>query len=183
MFDVDEFLASCTVCLTEPEPRLAVRDLLTRTVSRASEVADALPPDRAGITLLHNAPDLTVIKVVWAPGMRLYPHDHRMWAAISIYGGYEDNAFYRRRPEGDGRLVESGGKRLAPGDVTLLGADTVHAVSNPMTSPTGAIHVYGGDFVNQPRSQWPTDDAVEQAYDHRAVMEVFAAANREWHAA
>src|SRR3954469_16075105 len=164
VFDVDDFLASCRACLDEPEPRLAVRDLLTRTMSRAGDVAAALPPERAGITLLHNTPELTVINVVWAPKMRLYPHDHRMWAAISIYGGYEDNAFYRRRPEGDGRLLESGGKRLGEGDVTLLGDDTVHAVSNPMTVPTGAIHVYGGDFVNQPRSQWPADDAAEQPY-------------------
>lgn len=26
--------------------------------------------------------ELTIIKVVWAPGMSFGPHDHRMWAAI-----------------------------------------------------------------------------------------------------
>ena len=28
--------------------------------------------------------------------MALNPHDHRMWAVIGMYGGQEDNAFYRR---------------------------------------------------------------------------------------
>ncbi|GMQ77487.1 MAG: hypothetical protein BMS9Abin01_2842 [Gammaproteobacteria bacterium] len=30
------------------------------------------------------------------PNMDLHPHDHRMWAVIEIYGGREDNKFYRR---------------------------------------------------------------------------------------
>ena len=180
MFDVDEFLAACTACLDEPEPRLAVRDLLTRTVSLGSEVADALPPDRAGITLLHNAPDLTVIKVVWAPGMRLYPHDHRMWAAIGIYTGREDNAFFRRDPDAAGRLVESGGKDIEAGDVLLLGDDAIHAVANPADRLTGAIHVYGGDFVNQPRSQWGPGPREERPHDMNLLRRQFADANRAW---
>ena len=43
--------------------------------------------------MLYSAPDLTVINVVWPPLFSLYPHDHRMWAAICIYRGREDNAF------------------------------------------------------------------------------------------
>ena len=44
--------------------------------------------------------------------MRLYPHDHRMWAAIGIYQGREDNAFYRRPGPEARTLLESGGKTL-----------------------------------------------------------------------
>ena len=40
--------------------------------------------------------ELTVLHVVWAPRMTIYPHDHRMWAAIGIYAGQEDNSFFRR---------------------------------------------------------------------------------------
>jgi hypothetical protein len=81
--------------------------------------------------------------------MTLYTHNHRMWAAIGTYGGQEDNTFYRRR---NGRLLSSGGKELHDQDVVLLGDDTIHAVHNPLRRYTGAIHVYGGDFVNTPRS-------------------------------
>ena len=50
----------------------------------------------AELTTLYVSDELTVLKLVWAPGMWLQPHDHRMWAAIGIYGGQEDNTFYRR---------------------------------------------------------------------------------------
>ena len=38
--------------------------------------------------------DLTILNVVWTPGMAVYPQDHRMWAVIGLYGGREDG----RRP-------------------------------------------------------------------------------------
>ena len=125
--------------------------------------------------MMHHTPELTVINVAWAPGMRIIPHDHRMWAAIGIYAGVEDNQFFRRQDQGG--LVESGGKRLETGDVAVLGARTIHAVNNPGDRLTGAIHVYGGDFVNQPRSQWGPGDAVERDYDMAEIEREFAHAN------
>ncbi len=92
---------------------------------------------------LYRSSALTVLRFVWPPAVELFPHDHRMWAAIGIYGGGEDNTFFRRVPEG---LVVSGGKQLRAGDVALLGADVIHAVANPSRAYTAAIHVYGGDY-------------------------------------
>lgn len=182
MFDVDEFVSDCRAAGAEGEPRRAVREVLARAVARPGEVGDALRPSEAGLTVLHTGPDLTVVHVVWAPGMRVDPHDHRMWAAIGIYSGREDNSFYRRtHADGDGRvLTESGGKRLAVGDVVLLGDDAIHAVYNPETRLTGAIHVYGGDFVNDPRSQWTPDLCEERPYGMEATRRHFAEANRAW---
>ena len=34
-----------------------------------------------------------------------------------------------------------------------------------VTSSPGAIHVYGGDFINQPRSQWGPGPLEERPYD------------------
>ena len=107
--------------------------------------------------------------------------DHRMWACVGIYSGRELNELYRRPAHGAG-LVRSGEKRLDEGDVLLLGADTVHAVTNPVDAPTGAIHVYGGDFVAQPRNQWLEPDLVEEPYDLDLVTQEFAAANAAWRA-
>jgi hypothetical protein len=45
---------------------------------------------------------------------------------------------------------------------------------------TAAIHVYGGDFVNQPRSQWLEPARVEAAYDLDRTRQVFADANAAW---
>jgi predicted metal-dependent enzyme (double-stranded beta helix superfamily) len=108
--------------------------------------------------------------------MRLVPHDHRMWALIGIYAGAEDNEFYRRGPNGE--LVESGGRRLNVGEVCHLGSSAIHAVENPTDRLTGAVHVYGGDFVNHPRSQWGPGDLVERPYDLADINRQFREANR-----
>ena len=182
MFDIDQFVVDCRTALGDGQPRGAVREVLERTVATPDQVAAALDPREGGFTLLHHAPDLTVLHVVWAPGMRIFPHDHRMWAAIGIYAGQEDNEFFRRAGP-DHTLTPSGGRELAVGDVVLLGDDTIHAVSNPLSQLTAAIHVYGGDFVNQPRSQWGPGAPVERPYDIDEARREFAAANEVWHAA
>jgi len=99
-----------------------------------------------------------------------------MWALIGIYGGVEDNQFFRRVP--DATIVETTGKRLETGDVASLGTETVHSVANPTNRITGAIHIYGGDFVHQPRSQWGPGDRVERPYDMADLTAQFRAANR-----
>jgi predicted metal-dependent enzyme (double-stranded beta helix superfamily) len=180
MFDLDQLVAECQVAVGEDEPRRAVKEVLARALERPDEVAEALAPSEGGLNIVHLAPDLTVIHVVWAPGMRLFPHDHRMWAAIGIYAGQEDNTFYRREGPGSRFLTESGGKSLAVGDVLLLGDDAIHAVENPVARLTGAIHVYGGDFVNQPRSQWGPGPVEERPYDIDDARRQFAEANAEW---
>ena len=175
MFEVDEFVADCIDASREAEARRAVREVLERAVARDSGVADALAPERAEIQRLHSSPELTVIKVVWAPGMTLQPHDHRMWAAIGIYTGGEDNTFYRRA---SGTIVESGGKSLRPGDVCQLGGDTIHSVTNPTAKFAGAIHVYGGDFFTQPRSEWDPETLEERPFDVAARLQQFEDENR-----
>lgn len=174
MFDVDEFIRHCQCALSENEPRRAIREVLSREVTASATVAASLEHDSAGINVLHRADDLTVLNVVWGPGMHLQPHDHRMWACIGIYAGQEDNAFFRR--DGD-TIVESGGKELHERDVLLLGDDAVHSVTNPLRSFTGAIHVYGGDFFAQGRSQWNPATALEEPYDFELTRRLFAASN------
>jgi predicted metal-dependent enzyme (double-stranded beta helix superfamily) len=176
MFETDSFLEDCVHAARDGEPHRAVKDLLQRSVSDPAGVAHALPPERSGITKLLVTPEVTVLHVVWAPGMSFGPHDHRMWAAIGIYTGGEDNSFYRR--QGD-TLTSSGGKRLEPRDVALLGDDTIHAVSNPTTQFAGAIHVYGGDLFATDRSEWRGDPYREQPYDSDYVLRYFEDANRE----
>jgi predicted metal-dependent enzyme (double-stranded beta helix superfamily) len=175
MLDLDTFIADCIAARAEREPRRAIKEVLARAVSQPNGVAATLPPERAEIVRLHVSSELTIIKVVWAPGMTLGPHDHRMWAAIGIYSGGEDNAFYRRAGTS---LVESGGKELRPTDVCVLGDDAVHAVTNPTTSFAGAIHVYGGDFFATERSEWIGSPYQEQPYDVERVLAYFAAANQ-----
>ena len=179
-FDLDELLVDCRAGLRESDPRRAIREVVEQAMTRPDAVGDALRPQQGGFTLLLHEPDLTVLHVVWAPGMRIYPHDHRMWATIGIYAGREDNAFYRRATDDRSTLVESGGKQLGVGDVVTLGDDTIHSVANTSGVLTAAIHVYGGDFVNQPRSQWGPGPVRERPYDVDQAQQEFADANRAW---
>jgi predicted metal-dependent enzyme (double-stranded beta helix superfamily) len=179
MVATDELVAGCMDAIAEQDPRRAVREVLEQAVT-SRRLVDAFGNPTAGLHVLYNAPDLTVINVVWPPLFSLYPHDHRMWAAICIYSGREDNAFYRRS---DKTIVSSGGKELVEGDVQLLGDDVIHAVHNPARSYTGAIHVYGGDFIDKPRSQWDPETLEEQPYDLESVRGEFETAEYRFKAA
>ena len=175
MFDLDHLIGACTAALGETNPRLAIKEILAEVVSDPSSVERALPPQRAELAPLFSSPDLTIVKVIWAPAMVLPPHDHRMWALIGIYGGKEDNSFFRRTPTG---LVASGGKQLSTSEVVLLGHDAVHSVTNPLRRAyTGAIHIYGGDFMNEPRSIWDPETMEEGPADGETVRRLFEEAN------
>lgn len=175
MFDVDTFIAECREAVAENEPRLAVRDVLGRALSNRSAVAAALPAERAELTPLYNSADLTIMKIVWAPGMRIPPHDHLMWACNGIYSGGERNHLFRRS---EGTIVESGGLDLGEGEIGLLGHDTIHSVTNMKSHEfTAAIHVYGGDYVSTRRSIWDSETLEEGPADGETIRMLFEEAN------
>lgn len=179
-FDTDQFLADCQEAAGEGDGRQAIADLLRRAMAQPGAVGEAFRPTEGGLEILLSSPTLTVAHVVWAPRMSLLPHDHRMWATIGVYAGREDNAFFRRSGPERRRITASGGTTIDTGDVVVLGDDTVHAVSNPATHLTGAIHVYGGDFLNQARSQWASEDAEERPWTKADTDRQFAEANAAW---
>jgi predicted metal-dependent enzyme (double-stranded beta helix superfamily) len=176
MFDVDNFVCDCVDTLDETDCRRAIREVLERAMVNPTDVASSLDHSEGGLNILFRSPQLTILNVVWAPHMSLQPHDHRMWAAIGIYAGQEDNTFFRRQPSG---LTRSGGKELRSSDVVVLGNSTIHGVSNPSHHYTGAVHIYGGDFVATPRSQWDPKTFEEQPYSLDGILSQFAAANAE----
>ena len=141
VFDLDDFLASCDEARAEPETRRAITELLRRTMADHTQVASVLDATPPGLTMLLEAPDLTVVHAVWAR-MSLPPHGHQMWAVIGIYGGQEDNTLYRRAMIRQ-RSRFSGGRSSA-GDVFVLGDDAIHSVTN-LVPGSREPSVYGGD--------------------------------------
>ncbi|HEY6474092.1 MAG TPA: hypothetical protein VIY26_14455 [Acidimicrobiales bacterium] len=172
---VEDVVARCLEAVTEHTPVLAVRDVLAELVARGRDLEQALGPvSRGGITTLHNAADLTVLHVAWTPGMTLYPHEHRMWAVIGMYGGQEDNAFFRRVPDG---LEQAGGRELPAGEVLVLGEDAIHSVANSRQDFAVAVHVYGGDFFSVERSEWDLETYEERPRDFERTQRLFDEAN------
>jgi predicted metal-dependent enzyme (double-stranded beta helix superfamily) len=134
-------------------------------------------PKRAELQKLYHASDLTILNVIWGPMMTVAPHNHRMWAVIGIYCGREDNIFWRRRPDGSGRVEAAGARALSVGDVEPLGHNIIHSVINPIPRLSGAIHVYGGDFFAAERSEWDSETLIEGRFDVERAMRRFDEAN------
>jgi predicted metal-dependent enzyme (double-stranded beta helix superfamily) len=177
---VEDIVARCEVAVREPSPARAVRDVLDELVADPSALEQAVGVvELGGITPLHHADNLTILRVAWTPGMALYPHEHRMWAVIGMYGGQEDNAFYRRAPRG---LEPAGGKELPAGDVLVLGDDVIHSVANSRGEYAVALHVYGGDFFGVERSEWDFETYTERPRNFARTKQLFDDANARWRA-
>ena len=177
---VDDIVGRCRAALHEHTPVLAVRDVLDELVADRSTLARAVGDvDEGGITALYSSDELTVLRVAWTPGMALNPHEHRMWAAIAMYGGQEDNAFYRRGTAG---LEPSGGRAVVAGDVLVMGDDAIHSVANTRREYAVALHVYGGDFFAVERSEWEFETYNERPFDVARARQLFADANDRWRA-
>lgn len=175
MFDKERFIEDCRAALKESNPQAAVRELIERAVRDPTQVVRALgEPKRSGVEMIYKANDLTILNLCWGPRMVFKPHDHRMWAVIGIYGGREENFFYRRAEKG---LTRHGAKELNTKDVVPLGKSIIHSVTNPLDQITAAIHVYGGDFFATPRSEWNPMTFEEIQYDVEATMRAFEEAN------
>ena len=178
MFEREQFIEDCKRVTAEYDTPHAIREVVALAVSDPGAVVRSLgEPQRGGIEKIYHADDLTIINVIWGPGMTIMPHNHNMWAVIGVYGGQEDNVFYQR---GESGLEEHGHKALMTGDTIPLGAPAIHAVTNPLDKLTAAIHVYGGDFFETPRSEWDPDSLEELPYNVEKTLRLFEESNARW---
>jgi len=179
MFDLDRFIEDCRDAVAADPTHKAVSEIVSRAVSEPGQILHALgEPQRGEVQKIYCSRDLTIINVIWAPRMTIMPHNHNMWAVIGVYTGREDNIFWRRiKDDPGGRIEAAGARSLGRGEATPLGADIIHSVTNPTTKLTSAIHVYGGEFFEEERSEWETDGLTEQTYDVEKNMRLFEEAN------
>lgn len=175
MFEKERFIDECRTALADSDAHGAVNEIVKKAVSEPGQVIGALgEPQWAGADTIYRSPDLTILNILWGPNMDIHPHNHLMWAVIGVYGGREDNTFYRRSEDG---LTEHGIKTLDTKDTAPLGETIIHSVSNPLDKITAAIHVYGGDFFETPRSEWDPKTLEEHPYDVEHTMRLFEESN------
>ncbi|SMX23369.1 hypothetical protein [Boseongicola aestuarii] len=176
MWDIGNFVADCRTAIDRDGTHKSVADVVGKAMSDPAAVTSALgEPTESGIIPLYKSSDLTIVNVIWKPGMTIMPHNHEMWAVIGIYGGREDNIFWRRvKDDPEGRIEAAGARALSTGDFAPLGKDIIHSVTNPIPKLTGAIHVYGGDFFEAERSEWDPEVLTEHAYDMSKVKAMFS---------
>jgi predicted metal-dependent enzyme (double-stranded beta helix superfamily) len=170
-----DFVAQCVAANQGDRAQDAIREILARRVSEPRATLQAIgEPTKAGMTVFHRSPTLTIFAATWTPQMNLMPHNHRMWALIGIYTGREDNILWRPT---DRRLSAYDAKALFEGDVAALPDTTIHSVTNPLERFTGGIHIYGGDFFATKRSQWNPETLVEEPSDGEVIRRIFERAN------
>jgi predicted metal-dependent enzyme (double-stranded beta helix superfamily) len=175
MFEIERFVADCRAALAE-QGREAIRDVLSRAVAEPEAIIRVLgEPTRAAAGVVFHAPDITVLNVVWGPHQWTLPHNHNNRAVIGMYGGREDNIFWRRLPRAEGGRIEAAGAcSLCPREVTILGRDIIHSVTNPLGKLSVALHVYDGDLLVTPdRSCWDAETLTEAPYDAEQVSPMF----------
>jgi len=180
MFNKDRFIIECKQLIGRENAHKKIHEHLKAQLRDSSKIIEQLgEPKAAGVELLYCADDLTIINFVMTPGMHLHAHNHNMWAIIGIYAGVEENIFYTRENE---TIIEKNSKELSVGDAVILGENVIHSVRNPSDHFTAGIHIYGGDFVKQERSQWNMESFIESPYNMETTQQVFIEANQKLHA-
>ena len=133
MFNLGIFVEDCRAAAEQDPAHLAVSEIMERAFADPAAVTAGL-----GSTPTESR----IVPIYKSSDLTIMPHNHEMWAVIGVSGGREDNIFWRRvKGAPDGRIEAAGAK--APS--------------------TGAIHVYGGPFVE--RSERVAEYLTEQAYD------------------
>lgn len=176
MFNLETFISDCIDAVEKDPTHNSAAEVMRSAMSEPLEVIAALgTPSEPGITPLYQSSTLTIVNLAWKPSTTIPPHNHEMWAVIGIYGGREDNIFWRRiKDHPDGLIEAAGAKSLSTGDVCPMGENIIHSVTNPIPRLTGALHIYGGDFFEAERSEWEPERLTEQKLDIDEVRARFS---------
>ena len=75
------------------------------------------------------------------------------------------------------RIEAAGAKAMRTRDACAMGAEIIHSVTNPTPRLTAALHVYGGDFYRDDRSEWDPDSLSERPFDFETSRRLFAESN------
>ena len=175
MFKLEKFVEDCCAAVRQDPTHCSVSEVFDRAFRDPASITAALgEPEKAGLVPIYCSPDITILNLIWKPSMIIPPHNHNMWAMIGVYGGREDNIFWRRiKDDPDGRIEAAGAKAMRAGDYEALGSDIIHSVANPIPKLTGSIHVYGGDFFEEERSEWDPENLSEQPIDLDKIKALF----------
>jgi predicted metal-dependent enzyme (double-stranded beta helix superfamily) len=158
MLTPSAFIEGCTSCIASGGGPQEIARLLAQAI--ASQAAN--PGVWEGDELLYRADDLLIANVTLPPGCRSPVHDHGTWAVIGVSSGCEMQHFHESV---DGRLVPSGEQAVRAGEVRVLPPRTIHAISNPLATPTRCVHVYGRDLITTARRMWHPESGLEMAFD------------------
>ncbi|WEJ91616.1 MAG: cysteine dioxygenase [Klebsiella huaxiensis] len=165
----------------------ALLDAVARRLATLVKKDDWLPeeytlphPHHYQQYLLHadSGQRFSIVSFVWGPGQSTPIHDHRVWGAIGMLRGVEENQRYRL--DQHGQPVASGlAERLSPGEVEKVSSrdGDIHRVSNALTDSVSiSIHVYGGNIGGVRRAVYTEEGLVKpfvSGYSNRHLPNIW----------
>ena len=164
----EEFIESCRRCVAQGGG--------AEEIARLVRPALASQRERPGLwgaeELLYRSDDLLVVDLTMLPFATSAIHDHQTWAVVGVSEGREVEYFYERTGQA---LARCGEATIHPGEAIVLSADTIHAIANPLATPTRGLHVYGRDLVTAQRRMWDPRSGIEMPFE----MKTFEAWEQE----
>jgi len=170
---IERLLSACREAAAEsPE---AVKLALMDAVRDPAPVLADLPDFEGDDLTLLASENVSVHVVRQFPHVYGPPHDHGMWAIITMLEGLEVHRLYAE----DG-VTRIGEKEIGPGTPLVLNPTEIHAIGNPLDQETMGIHVYLGDLGQAERRLWDpaTGEAVPFSAEAYARLETRAEAGR-----
>jgi len=163
---VDRFVDDARACLCAPDPVQAIEALVREVVSHPAGLREAIQarcrsaviPD---FDVFWRSQTLTILHATLQPRFRNAPHDHGTWAIVGVHAGMERNVFYRRH--GRNAVEDDRVDAIAPA-VIVMRPGVIHAIANPLSLASCAIHVYGNDHFDASRSMWHPETMIEEPY-------------------
>lgn len=153
-FDLPKFIDECVAAGGTEDCAHTVQSLLKAALSDPAAIAAAMPAYADEEVLLHADDNITLFLIQLSPNLFYPPHNHEMATTIALCAGAEYAAYYRLK---DGAPEQTKALTYAPGDIVTLSADTIHAVGNPGTERSLALHIYFGNLPVIARSLWNPD--------------------------
>lgn len=151
---LNAFIERCKLALQDPDPQASVEAIMQEALGDPALRQDVAA--RKGLTpaddlYAYRTQDLTVLAAALPPGFRAEPHNHNLWSVVGVCDGQEDNEFFEVQ---DGKLTCTRRETVTGPGILSNPADVIHAIHNPLDTPLIAVHVYGGDLLETPRSTW-----------------------------
>lgn len=130
--------------------------------------------------LLHadSGQRFSIVSFVWGPGQSTPIHDHRVWGAIGMLRGAEENQRYRLDVRGL-PIATGPAERLSPGKVEKVSSrdGDIHRVSNALADHVSiSIHVYGANIGSVRRAVYRADGTVKpfvSGYSNRHLPNIW----------
>ncbi|HCB1502257.1 TPA: cysteine dioxygenase [Klebsiella michiganensis] len=165
----------------------ALLDAVARRLATLVKKDDWLPeeytlphPHHYQQYLLHadSGQRFSIVSFVWGPGQSTPIHDHRVWGAIGMLRGAEENQRYSLDQHGQ-PVVSGHAERLSPGEVEKVSSrdGDIHRVSNALADRVSiSIHVYGGNIGGVKRAVYTEEGLVKpfvSGYSNRHLPNIW----------